>query len=307
MNDASMTDASSAAEQRLLDLLADRAVFGLKPAEEQELAALLAAHPNRDPDALDRLAAAVAVTTATAAPSLPQSLKTQLGEDAVRFAPRRSDPVIEPAGRRTGGPVSGRSSGRSSTPKMMVAGLLCALATLACVVVASRRDPAGGAAPRGPDRPTTAAIPTPADPAEAAAPRMTKPAPTPAMLRDEMLAAVGDALRLDCAAAVAADDAKTSGDVVWSGSRQRGFLRISGLAANEPTESQYQIWIVEGGRGRPVPGGVFDVGREAGEVIVPILPRVFVQGPTTFVVTVEKPGGAEDYSEERSRVLARSR
>jgi hypothetical protein len=190
---------------------------------------------------------------------------------------------------------------------MMVAGLLCALATLACVVVASRRDPAGGVPPRGPDRPTTAAIPTPAAPAEAAAPRMTRPVPTPAMLRDEMLAAVGDALRLDCAAAVAADDAKTSGDVVWSGSRQRGFLRISGLAANEPTESQYQIWIVEGGRGLPVPGGVFDVGREAGEVIVPILPRVFVQGPTTFVVTVEKPGGAEDYSEERSRVLARAR
>jgi hypothetical protein len=303
MTDASMTAASSAADQRLLDLLADRAVFGLEPAEEQELAALLAAHPNRDPDALDRLAAAVAVTTATAAPSLPDSLKTQLSEDVVRFAPRRSDPVIEPAGRRTGGPSLGRSSG----PKMMVAGLLCALATLACVVVASRRDPAGGVAPRDPDRPTTAAIPTPADPAEAAAPRMTKPAPTPAMLRDEMLAAVGDALRLDCAAAVADDDAKTSGDVVWSGSRQRGFLRISGLAANEPTESQYQIWIVEGGRGRPVPGGVFDVGREAGEVIVPILPRVFVQGPTTFVVTVEKPGGAEDYSEERSRVLARAR
>jgi hypothetical protein len=306
-----MTDASSAAEQRLLDLLADRAVFGLEPAEEQELAALLAAHPNRDPDALDRLAAAVAVTTATAAPSLPHSLKTQLSEDAVRFAPRRSGLVIEPAGRRTGGPVSGsspgRSSARSSGRGMMVAGLLCALATLACVVVASRRDPAGGVAPRDPDRPTTAAIPTPAAPAEAAAPRTTKPAPTPAMLRDEMLTAVGDALRLDCAAAVAADDAKTSGDVVWSGSRQRGFLRISGLAANEPTESQYQIWIVEGGRSRPVPGGVFDVGREAGEVIVPILPRVFVQGPTTFVVTVEKPGGAEDYSEERSRVLARAR
>jgi hypothetical protein len=189
---------------------------------------------------------------------------------------------------------------------MLGAGLLCGLVTLACVVVASRRDPAGTAAPRGPDRPTTATIPAPAAPAEAAAPRMTKPAPTPAMLRDEMLAVVGDALRLDCAAAVA-DGANTSGDVVWSGSRQRGFLRINGLAPNEPTESQYQIWIVEGGRGRPVPGGVFDVGQEAGEVIVPILPRVFVQGPTTFVVTVEKPGGAEDYSEERSRVLARAR
>ena len=135
---------------------------------------------------------------------------------------------------------------------------------------------------------------------------MKRPAPTSAMQRDDMLASAGDALRLDCAAA-AADGAKTSGDVVWSGSRQRGFLRISGLAPNEPTESQYQIWIVEGGHGRPVPGGVFDVGREAGEVIVPILPQAFVQGPTTFVVTVEKPGGAEDYSEERSRVMARAR
>jgi hypothetical protein len=281
-------------------------VFGLEPAEERELAALLAAYPQRDHDAFDRLAAAVAVTSATAAPSLPHSLKMQLGEDAVQFAQRRSEPVIEPAGRWTGGPVSGRLSGRSSGPRMMVAGLLFALVTLACVVVASRRDPPGGAVPRGADRPATAAVPAPAAPAEAAAPRMTKPVPTPAMLRDEMLAVTGDALRLDCAAAVA-DDAKTSGDVVWSGSRQRGFLRISGLAPNEPTESQYQIWIVEGGRGRPVPGGVFDVGRDTGEVIVPILPRVFVQGPTTFVVTVEKPGGAEDYSEERSRVLARAR
>ena len=121
-----------------------------------------------------------------------------------------------------------------------------------------------------------------------------------------MLAAVGDVVRLDCAAAVA-DEAKARGDVVWSGSRQRGFLRISGLAPNEPTETQYQIWIVEGGRGRPVAAGVFDVGREVDEVIVPILPRVFVQTPTTFVVTVEKPGGADAYSEERGRVLARVR
>ena len=169
----------------------------------------------------------------------------------------------------------------ASGPRMVAAGLLCAVATVACVVVISRRDPAG-----------------------VAAPRTTKPAPTPAMQRDEMLAVVGDALRLDCAAAVA-DEAKTSGDVVWSGSRQRGFLRIVGLAPNEPAESQYQIWIVDGGR--PVPGGVFDVGREAGEVIVPILPQAFVQGPTTFVVTAEKPGGAEEYSEARSRVLARAR
>jgi hypothetical protein len=303
MTDASMTDASSAAKQRLLDLLADRAVFGLEPAEEQELEALLAAHPTRDADALDQLAAAVAVAAATAtAVSVPTTLKTRLGEEAIGFSRRRSDRGIEPAGRRGGGAALGRASG----PRMMLAGLLCALATIACVVMAGRRDPAGGAARRGRERAAATVMPAPNAQTESEVPRITKAPPTPASLRDEMLTAVGDALRLDCAAA-AGNDGKTTGDVVWSGSRQRGFLRISGLAPNEPTESQYQIWIVEGGRGRPVPGGVFDVGREAGEVIVPILPRVFVQGPTTFVVTVEKPGGAEDYGEERSRILARAR
>ena len=58
-----MTQAPSAAEQRLLELLADRALFGLEPAQEREFESLLAAHPNRDPDAVDRLAAAVAVAT----------------------------------------------------------------------------------------------------------------------------------------------------------------------------------------------------------------------------------------------------
>ena len=75
-----MTEASSTPEQRVLELLADRAVFGLEPAEERELEALLATHPSRDPDALDRLAAAVAaIATNAAAPSLPHSLKMPAG------------------------------------------------------------------------------------------------------------------------------------------------------------------------------------------------------------------------------------
>jgi hypothetical protein len=293
-----MTRSPSAAEQRLLELLADRALFGLEPAEERELEALLAGHPNRDPDALDRLAAGVAVaTTGAAGPGLPGGVAARLREDAVRFVRRRGDAVIEPASRSARG---------ESGARMLAVGLICGLATVACLVVASRLDPAVGVAPHLGESAAVAVAPAQAAPAVVAASRMAKAAPTPAMQRDEMLSAVRDALRLDCAAAVD-DGSKTSGDVVWSGSRQRGFLRVVGLAPNEPTQSQYQIWIVDGGRGRPVPGGVFDVGREAGEVVVPILPQVFVQGPTTFVVTAEKPGGAEEYSEERSRVLARAR
>jgi hypothetical protein len=302
MSDTTDNHASSPAEQRLLDLLADRAVFGLDVPEEQELERLLAAHSLHDPDALDRLAAAVAASP-PGADKLPEAVKSRLAE-ALRFAQRRIDPLIEPAGRRAPTAASPRRSLPPSFPRMAAAGLLCALATFAMIVVAVRLAPV-----RGPGRFAPMVFTPPGDAAavaEAAGSPVAKPAPTPAALRDAMLTAVNDVLRLDCAAAVS-DEQQTSGDVVWSGSRQRGFLRISGLSPNDPAERQYQIWIVEGGRGRPVAGGVFDVGGEAEEVIVPILPRVFVQAPTTFVVTVEKPGGAEEYSEERSRVLARVR
>ncbi|MEO8878368.1 MAG: hypothetical protein ABI461_22445, partial [Polyangiaceae bacterium] len=43
---------------RLHELLADRALSGLTPEEEAELATLLAAHPEEDADAFDRAAAA---------------------------------------------------------------------------------------------------------------------------------------------------------------------------------------------------------------------------------------------------------
>ncbi|MFM9194672.1 MAG: anti-sigma factor domain-containing protein [Planctomycetia bacterium] len=304
MSDTTDDHAQSPAGQRVIDLLADRAVFGLEPAEERELERLLAAHPLRDPDALDRLAAAVAVAASLpGAVQLPAGLRMRLGAEALRFAGRRSDPLIEPAGRRAAAAADPRRSFPHSVPLMAAAGLLCALATLAVVVVAVRREPGRG---RGQPAPLVAAPTDAAAVDEATGALAAKPTPTPATLRHAMLTAVADVLRLDCAAAVA-DGPQPSGDVVWSGSRQRGFLRISGLAANDPAERQYQIWIVEGGRGRPVTGGVFDVGREAEEVIVPILPQVFVQAPTTFVVTVEKPGGAAEYKEERSRILARVR
>ncbi len=47
--------------ERLFMLLADRAVFGLDPERERELARLAAMFPHIDADCLDRLAAALVV------------------------------------------------------------------------------------------------------------------------------------------------------------------------------------------------------------------------------------------------------
>ena len=64
------------------------------------------------------------------------------------------------------------------------------------------------------------------------------------------------------------------GDVVWSQSRQEGFVKFEGLASNDPKRAQYQLWIFDKNRDDkfPVDGGVFDVGAD-GEAIVRIAPN----------------------------------
>jgi hypothetical protein len=261
------TSHGAPSRERLLELLADRAVFGLDAAEEAELAGLLADHPAADTDGLDRLAAAVAMATGRMAGELPAGLKARLEADMERMR---------------AGPVSVRS-GRSL--RVAAAALLATAAGLLFFV--GRREPE-------PQR-----QPVPAAPAPVVA-------ATPALQREELLATVSDAVRLDCAAADGeAEQGTASGDVVWSPSRQRGFLRIGGLLANDPAESRYQVWIIDGDRGAPVPGGLFDV-TAAGDVVVPILPRGFVQGPTMFAITREPATGGRDVAFDRERVVVRA-
>lgn len=250
------------ANERLLDLLADRAVFGLDGPEEEELAALLRDRPAPDAEPLERLAAAVAVATGPTA-ALPAELRSRLLGAARRF--RHRD---EPAPRRI-------------APRLAAA---VAVATAASVLLLLGRRHE-----------------EPAAPAAAAA----KVAPTPAAQREELLATVQDAVRLDCAAAAdRAGEQRAFGDVVWSPSRQRGFLRIRGLPPNPQAESRYRVWIIDGDRGTPVSGGVFDVTAAVEDVVVPILPRGFVQGPTMFAVTLEQPGADDGF--DGQRVVARA-
>ncbi len=98
-----------------------------------------------------------------------------------------------------------------------------------------------------------------------------------------------------------------TGDVVWSNSKQQGFMRFAGLAPNDPTREQYQLWIFDKDRPAetPVDGGVFDVDPATGEVVIAIDPKVRVTDATMFAVTVEKPGGVVVSKRERIPVLAK--
>jgi hypothetical protein len=280
------------ADERMLDLLADRALFGLDAAEARELDALLRSHEAGMRDEFERLAAATAVAVGGPAGEMSPDLRARLRDDARRFA-------------GGGVPVAVRS-GHPWLPVdlrggLILMGTVAAAACLFVMVSGTGRDdaPAPGPGTEVVQDPPAA---TPAVPA-------VQPArlPTPALQREEMLASVRDAQTLDCVAA-GDDDAgqESAGDVVWSDQRRRGFLRVKGLARSEPGSDRYRIWILDGSKGKPISGGVFQVTDGGGEVVVPILPQSPVHGPTMFVVAAEEPGSDGEYDLGRARVVARA-
>ena len=123
--------------------------------------------------------------------------------------------------------------------------------------------------------------------------------PTPAERRVELLAQSDDARTLAWSATPDPAAKGATGDVVWSESRQQGYLRIRGLAVNDPSRAQYQLWIFDARReqAHPVDGGVFDV--QGGDVVVPIHAAIRVFEPKLFAVTVERPGGVVVSKRER--------
>jgi anti-sigma-K factor RskA len=127
-------------------------------------------------------------------------------------------------------------------------------------------------------------------------------AQTAAAARAELLASASDVATLMWQPKEAAG---ASGDVVWSPSAQRGFMRFVGLPPNDPATSQYQLWIFDRRRDQafPVDGGVFDVS-STGEVVVPITAKLRVDDATLFAVTVERPGGVVVSRREHIAVLA---
>jgi len=83
-----------------------------------------------------------------------------------------------------------------------------------------------------------------------------------------------------------------SGSVVWSDDGQRGFITLAGLPMNDPTQNQYQIWIVDPNmHANPVDGGVFDIRTADAPTIIPINPKLPIDKAKGFAITLEQPGG----------------
>ncbi|MDG1873203.1 MAG: anti-sigma factor [Mariniblastus sp.] len=104
-------------------------------------------------------------------------------------------------------------------------------------------------------------------------------------------------------------DADASGKVVWSDSRQEGYMVFENIKANDPALEKYQLWIFDTDKAQkePIDGGVFDISAaelEAGRVIVPIKPNLPISKAVQFAVTVEKPPGVVVSKREKIPVLA---
>jgi hypothetical protein len=100
------------------------------------------------------------------------------------------------------------------------------------------------------------------------------------------------------------NDVGVTGDIVWNSDRQSGYLRFAGLPVNDPSVTQYQLWILDESRGAysddiAVDGGVFDIDRATGDVVVPIRAKLPIVRPVLFAVTTEPPGGVVKHNPER--------
>ena len=98
-----------------------------------------------------------------------------------------------------------------------------------------------------------------------------------------------------------------SGEVIWNDERQEGYMSLVNLPINDPTQNQYQLWIVDPERDElPVDGGVFDISSGSETAVIPIRNALKVFKPVAFVITLEQPGGVVKSKQEIVVALAKS-
>ena len=80
--------------------------------------------------------------------------------------------------------------------------------------------------------------------------------------------------------------------VHWDRKLKRGFLSLNNVSVNDPTAEQYQLWIIDETRGkedRPS-AGVFNIEKD-GVSIFEFRSDLKIDAAQGFAITVEKPGG----------------
>lgn len=265
-------------EERLLDLLSKKAVYGLNEEETKQLELLL--NEFEDDGSFDLTAAAIAMVDLNTNQPLPDHLKAKILADADRVLDEPNEAV--------------RDVVYAADPKTSFWNtnwLGWAVAAAACAVLAiniwTTRVQPGGEIAKNP-------TPTP-----------VKEELTPAQMRERLMAST-DAIKATWGAGNIKELKDVSGDIVWSDTRQAGYMRLRGLPVNDKNKETYQLWIFDETQDEktPIDGGIFDI-QDNGDVIIPINAKLKAVHPKMFAITVEKPGGVVVSKREKIPALAK--
>lgn len=252
-----MSDLNMDKRERLLDLLAEKALQGLSQGDSRELESLLLEFPDIDALEFERAAATVAMLGLDHDP-MPDQVRDKVERDAIGWmADQRGLSVTsapQPAPQRTAPPATEPDRNLIWMPWV-------AAAAAAFMAIIAWWPSGDGIVP-------------------------------PAELFSD-LAERSDAVRV---AWLDPLDQGVTGEIIWDNDAQEGVMKFSGLARNSPGSMQYQLWIFDRQRQvrsdfDAVDGGVFNVPKGEGPVFIPVTAKLKVFDPYQFAVTTEPPGG----------------
>jgi Anti-sigma-K factor rskA len=269
---------------RLQELLADQSLFGLDDAEAAELEQLLIAFPQIDRHELDRIVLGLEIRAAEKSQIKMPDLLAQRILRQMKDAPSHDPPLKRNSTRNDTEKLRGSPhdtlpiQSAPSRPASHYAGWLVAAACLLLAAV-------GWLRPIKSDR---------------------SQAPSPMAAREALIQASRETILCSWQPQKDPSAVNADGDVVWNEAKQEGYMRFRNLAANNPANEQYQLWIFDASQdaATPIDGGVFDIPAGQEEVVVPIRAKLQVQKAAMFAITVEKPGGVVVSKRERLPLLA---
>lgn len=262
-------------QEQLLDLLTSEALHGLTQQERAELDRLTREFPELNDESLALTAAAIEMSGLNTDEELPLHLRESVQREYERLFTQSEIESSSSKAAASGSGIFGK------------AWLGWALASAACALLALNILVF--------DRGDTRSVSVPS----------AEVAPSAAEERSAFIAKAADVIT----ATWAVDEKKpagVTGDVVWSPSQQKGYMRFKGLSANDKAKETYQLWIFDENQpeSTPVDGGVFDVDSN-GEVVIPIDAKIRVGKALAFAVTVEKPGGVVVSKREKIAAIAK--
>ena len=279
-------------KQRLLELLADRAVSGLDENELMEVERLKKQLPDWDEDvSLELAAAAVGLAHLEIKDDLPAALRTKIFASADDYFKEFEEPfnVVKFTPRVGTAAESIRNIVETKTSPWQWLGWAFAAAACVALAVILLTRPA--------DKP----------PEIVKTPDTLPTSQTPVSIeqeREQFLAAAADKVTIPLANPK--NEKEIVGEMVWSNAKQKGYARFSKLPVNDAAKETYQVWIVDETRDAktPLSGGIFNVAK-TGETVVAVNAQLEVKKPKMIAVTVEKPGGVVVSKLEKVVALAK--